>query len=84
MKQFASVFPDKNAPYIIMCRSGHRSGKTIKLLAQAVYPNLYQMWDGFEGLGVSDKSSPNFGKKMADGWRFKGFLLPMTWILNWS
>ncbi len=80
VKQFASVFPDKNAPIIIMCRSGHRSGKAIKLLAQAGYTNLYQMWEGFEGIAVSDKELPTFGKKVVDGWKNRG--LPYTWDMD--
>ncbi len=80
IKQFSDAFPDKNAPYIIMCRSGHRSGKAIKALQQAGYTNLYQMWEGFEGIAVSDKTSPNFGKKMVDGWKNKN--LPWTYDID--
>lgn len=80
VKQFASVFPDKNAAIIIMCRSGHRSGKAIKLLVQAGYINLYQMWEGFEGIAVSDKELPSYGKKIVDGWKNRG--LPYTWDMD--
>jgi len=80
VKQFAAAFPDKNGTYILMCRSGHRSGKTIKTLQQAGYANLYQMWDGFEGIAVSDKASPNYGKKMVDGWKNKN--LPWTYDMD--
>ncbi len=80
VKQFSSVFPDKNAAIIIMCRSGHRSGKAIKLLVQAGYTNLYQMWEGFEGIAVSDKELPSFGKKIVDGWKNRG--LPYTWDMD--
>ena len=80
VKLFASVFPDKNAAYILMCRSGHRSAKTVKTLQQAGYANLYQMWDGFEGLAVTDKASPNFGKKMVDGWKNRN--LPWTYDMD--
>ena len=80
LKQFAAVFPDKNSPVIIMCRSGHRSGKAIKLLAQAGYANLYQMWEGFEGITVTDKDLPAYGKKIVDGWKNRG--LPYTWDMD--
>ena len=74
VKQFASVFPDKNAAIIIMCRSGHRSAKAIKLLVQADYTNLYHMWEGFEGFAVSDEELP------LDGWKNRG--LPYTWDMD--
>ncbi len=80
VKLFAATFPDKNAPIIIMCRSGHRSGKAIKLLLQAGYTNLYQMWEGFEGIAVSDKELPTYGKKIVDGWKNRG--LPYTWDMD--
>ncbi len=80
VKQFSSLFPDKNAAIIIMCRSGHRSGKAIKQLIAAGYTNLYQMWEGFEGIPVSDKELPNYGKKVVDGWKNKG--LPYTWDMD--
>jgi rhodanese-related sulfurtransferase len=80
VKQFTSVFPDKSAPIIIMCRSGHRSGKAIKLLLQAGYTNLYQLWEGFEGIAVSDKELPSYGKKIVDGWKNRG--LPYTWDMD--
>jgi len=80
MEQFASRFPDKKAPVIVMCRSGHRSGKAIKLLVQAGYTNLYQMWEGFEGLAVKDKDLPSFGTKIVDGWKNRG--LPYTWDMD--
>ncbi len=80
VKQFAKVFPDKNAAYILMCRSGHRSAKAVKTLQQAGYTNIYQMWEGFEGLAITDKTSPNFGKKLVDGWKNKN--LPWTYDID--
>ena len=80
LRQFAGLFPDKKATIIIMCRSGHRSGKAIKQLVAAGYTNLYQMWEGFEGITVSDKEVPSFGKKVVDGWKNKG--LPYTWDMD--
>lgn len=80
LEKFSAVFPDKKAPIIVMCRSGHRSGKAIKMLVAAGYSNLYQMWEGFEGIPVSDGDLPSRGKKIVDGWRNKG--LPDTWDMN--
>lgn len=80
VKQVSATFPDKKAPLIVMCRSGHRSGKAIKALQAAGYTNLYQMWEGFEGIAVADKDLPSAGKKIVDGWRNKG--LPSTWDID--
>ena len=80
VKQFSALFPDKKAPVIVMCRSGHRSGKAIKLLADAGYTNLYQMWEGFEGIPVSGADLPSSGMKIVDGWKNKG--LPYTFDLD--
>ena len=54
---------------IIMCRSGHRSAPAVNVLSQAGFTNVTQMVDGFEGDKVVDKASPNFGKRLQDGWR---------------
>ncbi len=80
VKQFEKLFPDKNAPYILVCRSGHRSGKAIGLLSKAGYTKLYNVWEGFEGIIDSDKSSPNYGRKTVDGWKNRN--LPYTWDID--
>ncbi len=80
VKQFAAVFPDKSAPVIVMCRSGHRSAKATKLLVGAGYSRVYQLWEGFEGVAVPDKDLPSYGKKLVDGWRNRG--LPYTWDMD--
>jgi len=77
LKDFMRKFPDKNKIYIIMCRSGHRSAHAIPELVKAGYKNIYQMWEGFEGLKVPYKFAPSFGKRYLDGWRNKG--LPWTY-----
>ncbi len=79
-KQFAAVFPDRTAPVILMCRSGHRSAKAAKLLAAAGYSRVYQLWEGFEGVPVPDRDLPSYGKKIIDGWRNRG--LPYTWDMD--
>jgi rhodanese-related sulfurtransferase len=54
---------------VLMCRSGHRSVAATHKLADAGFTDVYSMVDGFEGDKVADKASPNFGKRMLDGWR---------------
>jgi hypothetical protein len=38
------------------------------------------MWEGFEGIAVSDKELPTYGKKIVDGWKNRG--LPYTWDMD--
>ncbi len=80
VKQVSATFPDKGAPIILICRSGHRSVKATKLLAAAGYTRVYQVWEGFEGIAVPDKDLPSYGKKVLDGWRTRG--LPFTWEMD--
>lgn len=54
---------------VLMCRSGHRSAAAANQAIQAGFTNVYSMVDGFEGDKISDKSSPDFGKRLRDGWR---------------
>jgi len=79
-RQFETQFPDKNAAYIITCRSGHRSTAAIDLLLKAGYTNLHNLWEGFEGIPVKDKDLPSAGMKNVDGWKNKG--LPATWDMD--
>ncbi len=80
VKQFSARFPDKAKPVLLMCRSGHRSVKATKLLVEAGYSSVYQVWEGFEGIAVPDKDLPSYGKKVLDGWRTRG--LPYTWDMD--
>ncbi len=80
VKQLSAAFPDRSAPILLMCRSGHRSAKAAKLLVAAGYSRVYQIWEGFEGMAVTDKDLPSYGKKVLDGWRNKG--LPYTWDMD--
>lgn len=54
---------------ILMCRSGHRSAAAARKLIDAGFTNVYNMVDGFEGDKVADKASPDFGRRVIDGWR---------------
>lgn len=80
VKEFEHKFPDKSASYIITCRSGHRSPKAVDLLVKAGYTNLYNMWEGFEGVAVKEKELPTFNQKVVDEWKNKG--LPYTWNID--
>jgi rhodanese-related sulfurtransferase len=65
---------------LVMCRSGHRSAKTVDKLTKAGFKNVYNISDGFEGDKVKDKNDPTFGKRTKDGWRNSA--LPWTYDLD--
>ena len=65
---------------LVMCRSGQRSAVAVNRLAKAGFKNAYNILDGFEGDKVSDKSNPNYGKRMLDGW--KNSPAPWTYDLD--
>ncbi|MBM4301068.1 MAG: sulfurtransferase [Deltaproteobacteria bacterium] len=65
---------------LVMCRSGHRSAKSVDNLAKAGFKNVYNIFDGFEGDKVKDKNDPNFGKRTKNGWRNAG--VPWTYDLD--
>lgn len=41
---------DKNATYVLYCRSGSRSSSATNIMARNEFPNLYNSTAGFEGL----------------------------------
>lgn len=63
---------------LLMCRSGHRSAPAVNALAAAGYTEVYSVVDGFEGDAVSDKASPDFGKRNKNGWRNE----PLPWTTD--
>jgi len=65
------LVPDKNAPILLLCRSGQRSMDAAKALEVAGYQRLINIVDGFEG--PLDK---NNHRGTLGGWRFNG--LPWT------
>lgn len=69
---------DKDAPIILMCRSGSRSSKAAALLNKLGYTKAYTVVDGFEG----DKAEegPHKGKRVVNGW--KNSDLPWTYNLT--
>jgi len=61
----------KEAPIILMCRSGHRAAAAAKKLDKAGYKNVYNMDQGFEG----DKDKQKH--RTVNGWKNAG--LPYTY-----
>ncbi|QWF70817.1 rhodanese-like domain-containing protein [Methylomonas paludis] len=57
--------PDKNAPILLLCRSGVRSLDAAKALEANGYQHLINILQGFEGALDADKHRGNI-----DGWRF--------------
>jgi len=40
---------NRNAKYIVYCRTNHRSGMAVEHMTQSGFKNVYQMMDGFPG-----------------------------------
>ena len=40
---------NKNAKYIVHCRTNHRSGMAVEHMMQSGFKNIYQMLDGWSG-----------------------------------
>jgi len=40
---------NRNAKYIVYCRTNHRSGMAVDHMMQSGFKNVYQMMDGFPG-----------------------------------
>ena len=62
----------KEQTLLIMCRSGSRSARSVDMLAQAGYTNVYSITDGFEGDKVKDENSYFNGQRMVNGWKNSG------------
>jgi Rhodanese-related sulfurtransferase len=63
---------------LLMCRSGHRSAPAVNALADSGFTDVYSVIDGFEGEAVGDKASPDFGKRIKNGWRNE----PLPWTTD--
>lgn len=57
----------KDAPLILMCRSGDRSSKAADRLLAAGYTRVYSVAEGFEGDRAGD--GPKKGQRVVNGWR---------------
>ena len=59
------LVPDKNAPVLLLCRSGQRSLDAAKALEEAGFRRLINIVDGFEGPLDQHNHRGSLG-----GWRF--------------
>ena len=59
--------PDRNAPVLLLCRSGQRSRNAAIALTAAGYSECYNIADGFEG--PKDESGH---RSTVSGWRVSG------------
>ena len=57
----------KDAPVILICRSGDRSSKAADRLLAAGYGKVYSVVEGFEGDRASE--GPKKGQRVVNGWR---------------
>jgi rhodanese-related sulfurtransferase len=64
---------------LVMCRSGGRSALAVNRLAEAEFPNVYNIIDGMEGDAVDDPVSVFHDKRMRNGWKNSG--IPWTYKL---
>lgn len=68
----------KDAPIILMCRSGDRSAKAADRLQAAGYTRVYSVAEGFEG--DLAQSGPKAGQRVVNGW--KNAELPWSYKLE--
>lgn len=57
----------KDAPVILLCRSGDRSAKAVDRLQAAGYTRVYSVAEGFEGDRASEGSKK--GQRVVNGWK---------------
>jgi rhodanese-related sulfurtransferase len=65
---------------LITCRSGGRSKKSVDMLAEAGFKNVYNIIDGMEGDEVKEADSLFVGKRVKNGWKNSG--IPWTYKLD--
>lgn len=68
----------KDAPVILICRSGDRSSKAQDRLQVAGFTRVYSIAEGFEG--DLERSGPKAGQRTVNGWKNTG--LPWTYKLE--
>ena len=77
-RRLAAMGLDKNAPIILICRSGDRSAKAADRLQMSGYTRVYSVAEGFEGDLAKD--GPRTGQRAVNGWKNAG--LPWTYKLD--
>jgi rhodanese-related sulfurtransferase len=68
----------KDAPVLLICRSGDRSARAANLLSQLGYTAVYTVVDGFEGDAIV--SGDKQGQRLLNGWKNAG--LPWSYNLG--
>ncbi len=68
----------KDAPIILICRSGDRSAKAADRLQMSGYTRVYSIAEGFEGDAA--KEGPRAGQRIVNGWKNNN--LPWTYKLD--
>ena len=68
----------KDAPVVLICRSGDRSSKAADRLQAAGYTKVYSVTEGFEGDRASDGAKK--GQRVVNGW--KNIDLPWSYKLD--
>jgi rhodanese-related sulfurtransferase len=79
-RRMAELGLAKDAPVILLCRSGDRSSKAADRLQAAGYTKVYSVPEGFEGDRASD--GPKKGQRVINGW--KNADLPWSYRLEKS
>lgn len=69
---------NKDAPILLICRSGDRSARAANLLSQLGYTAVYTVVDGFEGDAIA--SGDKQGQRLLNGWKNAG--LPWSYNLG--
>jgi rhodanese-related sulfurtransferase len=79
-RRMAAMGLGKDAPVLLICRSGDRSARAANLLTQLGYTAVYTVVDGVEGdaVGYGDKQ----GQRIVNGWKNAG--LPWSYQLGKS
>ena len=68
----------KDAPVVLICRSGDRSSKAADRLQMAGYSKVYSVAEGFEGDTAKDGAKA--GQRVVNGWKNIG--LPWTYKVD--
>ena len=68
----------KDAPVVLICRSGDRSSKAADRLQMAGYSKVYSVAEGFEGDTAKDGTKA--GQRVVNGWKNIG--LPWTYKVD--
>lgn len=62
----------ENDTLFVICRSGGRSAKSIKMLMAAGFKNVFNISDGFEGGKLNLPGSYKNGQRIINGWKNSG------------